>query len=405
VDWNIFAMLRDGLRADFPMAFRRALRQNSPVVLHNVEVGTNGGKQTVDVTLQQIETPEALKGKVMVIFKDVPAVANKKSLWKKSPAGSEITELEQELQNAREGLQSMNEEMQTSQEELKSANEELQSTNEELQSTNEELTTSKEEMQSMNEELQTLNSELQAKVDDLTRIKSDMSNLLNSTEIATLFLDKELRIRQYTSHMTRIIKLIPGDEGRPFTDLVSTLDYPGFTTDALEVLRKLVFIEKTIPTADGSWFKVRIMPYRTVDDRIEGLVITFINITESKILQNELLKTGMMMRSIVDSIAHFIICLSPEGNILEFNSEAEETLGMKRGDIIGKNFISLLVPEAKQKKIAADMAKLIEDSLTEQMEILARTSGGRECRIVLKASRIFDEKGNILEVILIGRKG
>ncbi len=179
-------------------------------------------------------------------------------------------------------MQSTLEEMQTSQEELKSSNEELQSTNEELQSTNEELTTSKEEMQSLNEELQTVNAELQSKVDEFSRVNNDMKNLLNSTDIATLFLDKELNIRRFTNQATKIFKLIKSDIGRPFTDQVSDLIYPELASDALEVLRTLVFIQKQIPTRDGRWFFIRIMPYRTLDDRIEGLVITFINIIRSQ---------------------------------------------------------------------------------------------------------------------------
>ena len=145
--------------------------------------------------------------------------------------------------------------MQTSQEELQSANEELQSTNEELQSTNEELTTSKEEMQSLNEELQTVNTELQAKVDELSRANNDMKNLLNSTDIATLFLDNDLNVRRFTPQATKIIKLIPGDVGRPITDLASDLLYPELADDAREVLRTLVFdgeSRSTRATAAGS---------------------------------------------------------------------------------------------------------------------------------------------------------
>ena len=180
------------------------------------------------------------------------------------------------------------EEMQTSQEELRSANEELQSTNEELQSTNEELTTSKEEMQSMNEELQTVNTELQAKVEELSRASNDMKNLLDSTDIATLFLDKELNVRRFTPQTTKIIKLIAGDAGRPITDLASELCYPELSDDAREVLRKLAAVEKPIGTRDGRWFTVRIMPYRTLDDRIDGVVITFTDITVSKTLEAKL---------------------------------------------------------------------------------------------------------------------
>jgi len=178
--------------------------------------------------------------------------------------------------------------MQTSQEELRSANEELQSTNEEMQSTNEELTTSKEEMQSMNEELQTVNTELQIKVDELSHASNDMKNLLDSTDIATLFLDKELNVRRFTPQATKIIKLIPGDAGRPITDLVSDLQYPELADDARAVLQKLAPVEKSISTQDGRWFTVRIMPYRTMDDRIDGVVITFANITVAKTLEGKL---------------------------------------------------------------------------------------------------------------------
>ena len=185
--------------------------------------------------------------------------------------------------------------MQTSQEELRSANEELQSTNEELQSTNEELTTSKEEMQSMNEELQTVNAELQAKVDELSRASNDMKNLLDSTDIATLFLDKELNVRRYTALTTKIIKLIPGDIGRPITDLASDLRYPELADDAREVLRTLAAAEKPIATCGNRWFVVRIMPYRTLDDRIDGVVITFTDITTARTRETRLRETQSVL--------------------------------------------------------------------------------------------------------------
>ena len=178
--------------------------------------------------------------------------------------------------------------MQSSQEELKSTNEELQSTNEELQSTNEELTTSREEMQSLNEELQTVNAEQHSKMDELSRVNNDMRNLLNSTEIVTVFLDNELRIRRFTPGADKLFKLIPGDVGRPLSDIVSDLLYPEMIEEAREVLRTLAFSEKQIATIDGRWLLVRIMPYRTVDDMIAGVVITFGNITASKVLEAEL---------------------------------------------------------------------------------------------------------------------
>jgi two-component system CheB/CheR fusion protein len=288
---NIYAMAREGLRNELSGAIRKAKLNYEPVILRNIKIGNNGGAQFVDVTFQATEKPDAYKGTIMIVFADV--IALPKQVSRKSKTGKQIKDtLEQEsqieLQRALEELQSTREEMQTSQEELKSTNEELQSTNEELQSTNEELTTSREEMQSMNEELQTVNNELQSKVAEFSEANNDMKNLLNSTDIATLFVDRELNIRRFTDKLTNIIKLRPIDIGRPFTEMVSDLQYPEIANNASEVLRTLIFKETDISTNDGRWFTIRIMPYRTLDDKIEGLVITFIDITVAKKLEAEL---------------------------------------------------------------------------------------------------------------------
>ena len=189
--------------------------------------------------------------------------------------------MELALAQSREELRSLREEMQTSQEELESANEELQSINEEL-------TTSKEEMQSMNEELQMVNQELQAKVDELSWASDDMKNLLNSTNIATIFLNNQLKIRRFTTQVTQIFKLIPSDIGRPLSDIVTDLQYADLQRDAQEVLRTLVYSEKQICTQDDRWFGVRIMPYRTTENAIDGVVITFVDITQAKNLETQL---------------------------------------------------------------------------------------------------------------------
>jgi two-component system CheB/CheR fusion protein len=290
-NWNIFAMAREGLRYELVRAFPEALRQKS-LTLHGLKVGTNDGVQCVDVTVQRLNEPGPLQGLVMIVFTDVAAAPDAAPAAGRPPKpharSPRLEELEQELLGVRAEARATHEEMQTSQEELRSANEELQSTNEELQSTNEELTTSKEEMQSMNEELQTVNMELQAKVDELSRTSNDMKNLLNSTDIATLFLDKDLNVRRFTPQATKIIKLIPADVGRPITDLASELRYPELADDARETLRTLAAAEKPIGARDGRWFTVRIMPYRTLDDRIDGVVITFVDITVAKKLEAQL---------------------------------------------------------------------------------------------------------------------
>lgn len=288
---NVLAMAREGLNQVLNEAFFQAVREKTEITLKNVKVVENGKPRYANITVQPLEGPAALRGMVLIVFLDLPTSRRRASRATAATAAGDdirVMGLMQELQHSREEAKATREEMQTSQEELKSTNEELQSTNEELQSTNEELTTSKEEMQSMNEELQTINHELQAKVNELSQASNDMKNLLDSTEIATLFLDDTFNVRRFTTQTTRIFKLIPGDMGRPITDIVTDLNYPDMMQDARDVMRTLVFCEKDVPTGDERWFRVRIMPYRTQNNRIDGLVITFTDISLSKKLEAEL---------------------------------------------------------------------------------------------------------------------
>lgn len=281
-NWNIHVMVREELQYQLDLAMKNAQMQVDPVIIKNLSIDTC----TINMTVQAISKPKALLGLMMVVFTEVatpPPYPRRKS-------DSLAKETQAELQQAYDEIQSLREQMQSSQEELRSANEELQSANEELQSTNEELTTSKEEMQSMNEELQTVNNELQSKVDDLSWVNNDMKNLLNSTQIATIFLDNELHVRRFTNYATHLFKLIQSDVGRALSDIVTELDYVLLQEDSKEVLKTLIFIEKEITAKNQRWFKVRIMPYRTQDDVIDGVVITFTDISEAKLLESELRK-------------------------------------------------------------------------------------------------------------------
>ena len=291
VNVNIYAMAREGLREALTGTIRKALTESVPVLLNGVRIGTNGGTLLVNVVVQAMDKPESLRGRILIVFKEAPTPPARRSSSKAITQDLQDA-LTQELQQTREALQVTHEEMQTSVEELKSSNEELQSTNEELQSTNEELTSSKEELQSLNEELQTVNAELQAKVDDLTWVRNDMTNLLNSTEIATVFLDNAMQVRRFTPDATKLFKLIPGDVGRLLSDVVTDLDYPQLNDDAQEVLRTLVFQEKAVPTRAGRWYRARIMPYRTQDNLIDGVVMTFTDVTEPKLQEAALKKLG-----------------------------------------------------------------------------------------------------------------
>ncbi len=291
-NWNIHVMARPAIRLQVAGAIRQAVEQGKPVDVRGLRLEQDG-VTTLDVKVHPLRDLPLLEGMVMVVFHETADPPRTKT---RRRGGTAVTsadaQLSAELARARAEIHTLREEMTASREELQSANEELQSTNEELQSANEELTSSKEESQSMNEELQTINAELHSKLDDLAMAQSDMQNLLNSTDIATLFLDNALNVRRFTEHISRIVPLREADVGRPLSDLASTLIYPELHADATETLRTLAFCEKSIATTDGRWYTVRIMPYRTVANVIQGVVITFIDITAAKELESRLRKSG-----------------------------------------------------------------------------------------------------------------
>jgi two-component system CheB/CheR fusion protein len=287
-NWNIHVMARPAIRAQLAVALRTALQDKATIELPALRLDDDG-TAVVDITVQAVVQPKSLAGMAMIVFREVVADPSQRARRPRS-SGTTDASVTEELLRSREEIHALRQEMRASQEELQAANEELQSTNEELQSANEELTTSKEEAQSMNEELHTINGELQTKLDDLALAQSDMQNLLNSTDIATLFLDNHLNVRRYTEQIARVIHLREGDIGRPLRELASTLLYPELHADVKETLRTLAFSEKQIATSDGQWFTVRIMPYRTLANVIQGVVITFLDITVAKELESRLRK-------------------------------------------------------------------------------------------------------------------
>ena len=284
-NWNIHAMARDGLRTPLYKALQQAALQQEPVELHGVAVQNGNGVQPVDVIVQALREPAAMKGMTMVIFRDAAAPIQRRRSKKADQSADDHADDIQEYQQA---IERLSEEAKFSREELQASNEELQSTNEELQSANEELTSSKEEMQSMNEELQTINTELQTKLDDLALAQSDMQNLLNSIEIAILFMDQNLNVRRYTARAAAIISLRESDVGRPLSELTTLLAYPKLEQDAQDTLDTLRVCEKQIPATDGRWFSIRIMPYRRLDNVIDGVVMTMVDITDTKKLESSL---------------------------------------------------------------------------------------------------------------------
>ncbi|MFL5370407.1 MAG: CheR family methyltransferase, partial [Myxococcales bacterium] len=317
-NWNVFAMAREGLRYGLSSTLQKAIRQGRAVTVRGLTVSTNGASQEVDVTVKPIEEPDPLRGTCLVVFRDAPPRADEGKVRRKGARARprRTEELERENKRVHEELRNTREDMQSTEEELRSANEELQSTNEELQSTNEELTTSKEEMQSMNEELQTVNAELQAKVDELSRASNDMRNLLDSTEIATVFLDASLGIRRYTDRATRLLRLIPSDVGRAITDITTDLQFPELPDAVAQVLETLAPLEREISTADGRWFSTRILPYRTLDDVTDGVVITFMDVTNAKRLEAELRESRERVGALLERLPAGLAVVDGNGRAL-----------------------------------------------------------------------------------------
>jgi len=258
-------------------------------------------------------------------------------------------------------------------------------------------------MQSLNEELQTVNAELMAKVEDYSRVNNDMKNLLNSTDIATLFLDKELNIRRFTNQATKIFKLIKSDIGRPFTDQVSQLLYPDLPEDANEVLRTLIFIEKQIPTKDGRWFSIRIMPYRTFDDRIDGLVITFIDISELKLVEEKFKKMDQENRMLIETSSRVILKISAGWKIMEFNSAAETFFGKKREDVTDQDFMELFIPKAIRKKTELKMNKLLKKPGIYDMKMKVIAAEKKEPETEWSVNVLFNHLEIPSEVIIISK--
>lgn len=298
VNWNIFAMAREGLNYELGNAFYKALRQKEPVIIRNAVVINEGGSHMVDISINPLNEPEALSGMMMIVFTDVVAtnIFDTINTTVQAPVRTQReAELERELLQTRQMWQDANTEIQISQEEFKSSNEELQSTIEELQSTNEELTTTKEEVQFLNEEFKMVNFELQTKLADLTLITKDMENRLDSTKVATLFLDNTLCIKHFTNPMSMIYRLIQSDVGRPITDIASDLIYPELTEDVEEVLRTLNSVERQVSSNNNCWFNICIHPYHTLEDKIDGVVITFINVNRPNVLEPERHKTKLVL--------------------------------------------------------------------------------------------------------------
>ena len=412
---NILKMAREGLRHDLTTALHKASLSKETVRHPGLRVKTNGEFTTVNLTIHPIaaglsdlhsagiDTPLFL-----VIMEEAPSFelvqaqidALKTVEGPDMDTDERIASLRQELRAKEEYLQTANEELETSNEELKSSNEEMQSVNEELQSTNEELETSKEELQSVNEELATVNSELQTKVADLSRINNDMNNLLAGTGIATVFVDHSLRILRFTPAATQIINLILSDVGRPVGHIVSNLiGYDHLVADVQAVLDTLIPREMEVQTTDGNWYTLRIHPYRTLENVIEGAVITFVDITNTKRMEEDLRKVNDLLRlAVVVRDANDAITVQDlEGRILAWNPGAVRMYGWSEDEALRMNILDRIPEEMRQDALAIEQ-HLSHVEIMEPYRTQRITKNGTIIWVSVTSTALVDETGKMYAI-------
>jgi len=418
---NILSMARDGLRRELMNALHRAVTQKKPVDSAGLRVRTNGHTITANLTVRPVTVGpgEALVPDLFLVIleeskaeelaaggeaggEQVSTVDGETAKTYALPVDKRIAALEGELRTKEEYLQTTLEEMETANEELKSTNEEMQSVNEELQSTNEELETAKEEMQSVNEELATVNTELQVKVADLSRANNDMNNLLAGTGVGTLFVDHRMRIVRFTPTATRLINLIQSDIGRPVGHIVSNLTgYDQLVADVQAVLDSLIPVEIEVQTRTGEWYLMRIRPYRTVDNQIEGAVITFAEVTTLKTTELALQAAHTLADSIVATVRDPLLVLDGKLRVVKASQAFYRIFGVDEKKTSGELIFNL---GNGQWNISA-LRTLLEDILPQSssfddFEVTHTFERLGERRMLLNARRVHNESDQAALILL-----
>lgn len=402
---NIIEMAREGLQLELRKAIHKAVKQKTQVVIPGLPVRTNGGMHPVDVTVRPLTDPGTAKDLMLVSFQDAEQKGRDKPPKCAEPdkkgQSRRVEELENELAYANENLQATVIEMQAANEELKSTNEELQSTNEELQSTNEELETSKEELQSVNEEIVTVNAELQAKIEQLTDVQNDMKNLLDSTSIGTIFLDENLVVKRFTRDAARIFRLVATDTGRPLADIKSTIANEDIIADAQDVLDSMISRQKEVQTTDQLWYLARFTPYRTLDNVIDGVVITFTDITSLKTLETELRGSRELAENVFNTIREPIVVLDPDYRVVSASRSFYSTFRVAPGETIGHTLFDLGGGQWDIPRLRELLETVLpENTSFADMEVDHEFPGIGRRKILLNGRRITSDGGEPRFILL-----
>ncbi len=390
---NLLRMINPALRLDLRAAVFRAAETGEPADVPGVAVELEGVPKIVD--LRVMPAPDLAPGHLVVTFgvRD-PGTADAPDVPRRLEAEGVVQHLEREVENMRSNLRGTVERYEASTEEYRASNEELQAMNEELRSASEELETSREELQSINEELGTVNMELKSRVEEIGQVNGDLQNFMSATNIATVFLDRELRVMRYTPASVGFFNLIPGDAGRPLADLRFQVDYPDLITDALAVLRHLAPVEREVGRTDGGWFLARLLPYRTPDDHIGGVVLTFVDITARKQAEAALVRSETQFRSFVTVSSDMEYKMNADWSEMYF--------------LVGKRFLAdtpdpsvtwmeKYIPPEDRPAVLAAIGEAIRQRQPFDLEHQVYRLGGAVGWVASRAVPIFDARGEIVE--------
>ncbi len=412
---RVIDMAREGLRARLRGAISKYLESNKSV---SVTARVRRGDKSIPVktVVSPLRYPREIDGLLLITFEDylIPVAKTSGKLTKES----DTQHLMDELKITREELQSTIEQLEHSNDELKASNEEVTAANEELQSANEELETSKEELQSLNEELNTINIRLQEKVEELEGVNNDVVNLLSSTNIATVFLDKDLRVKRYTPAITRLLSLIPSDTGRHIGDVLRKFSDDMLLDDSRRVLACLTPLSAEVQADDGRWYIRSITPYRTQDDRIEGVVITLVDVADLKRAEEalqqlnseleervaeqtgELRTASLYSRSLIEASLDPLVTISPEGRIMDVNEATEQVTGRTRRELIGTDFLDYFTePDAAQM----GYRKVFADGQVRDYPLTIRDASGTTTDVLYNATIYRNEAGDVQGVFAAAR--
>jgi len=394
-------LVRPELRFALRSALHRAFQQREGSLTMPILVSFNGLPHRIYLQVRPVVHDEAPPRQALVLFIEGEAVDQTitQAVAASGESANETTvrQMNEEMQATQSRMRTMQEEADASNEELRASNEELQSINEEYRSTSEELETSKEELQSINEELQTVNNELKLKVETISRAHSDLENLMASTDFATLFLDSNLRIRSFTPRVTELFSITPSDEGRPITDFAHHLEYDGLVSDTRRVLDQLTPIEREIRTKEQRWYQTRMRPYRTVDNKIDGIVVSFVEITQRR-------RAEERFRLAVEAALSGMIMVDGDGRVILLNVQAEKLFGYGRDELIGQK-VEMLVPGRFRANHPGLRAGYMTQPTVRPMgtgrDLFAQRKDGSEFPVEISLSPIATDQGTMVLAAIV----